>query len=169
VEVIRAGFTPPELVQYAKDFLKQINHLPVVCRESPGFLINRIQVTMLAEIHRIVDEGLATVEDVDLAVRLSLGPRWALWGALACEDLIVSKRNFLSLLEYMEKQTGLTQYQPTEKLKALVSEGQLGAVAGEGWYSWKNPYPQVVMERDRQLTEILDWLQRKDSALHLGY
>jgi 3-hydroxybutyryl-CoA dehydrogenase len=163
VEIIVAEFTPADLIDWARDFVKAIDHVPVVCRENPGFLINRIQGTMLAEIHRIVDEGLATVEDVDTAVRLALGPRWALWGALACEDLIVSKRTMLALLEYMHEQTGQAHYQPTPTLHKLVDEGRLGATTGNGWVRWDKPNDELVVERDRQLSDILRWLSERNA------
>lgn len=163
VEVIIADFTPPERIAWARRFVDSIDHVAVVCRESPGFIVNRIQGTMLAEIHRIVDEGLATPEDVDTAIRLSLGPRWALWGALACEDLIVSKRTMLAMLEYMLDRTGKEQYRATHSLLEQVRQGRLGAITGQGWYDWGNRYPELVMERDRQLAEIFAWLASRDS------
>ena len=167
VEVIVADFTPPARITWARDFVAAIDHVAVVCRENPGFLINRIQGTMLAEIHRIVDEGLASAEDVDTAVRLSLGPRWALWGALACEDMIVSKRTMLALLEYMQQQTGQQQYQPTDTLRALVKDGKLGAMTGHGWFDWDKPDSELVMQRDRQLADLFRWLSDRDAMAQL--
>ena len=166
VEVIVASFTPPELVSWTRDFITAIGHVAVVCREKPGFLINRIQMAVMGEIHRIVDEGLASAEDVDAAIRLSLGPRWALWGVLACEDLVASKKTAVSMLEYMCEQTGQPQFQPTNALHRLVEKGRLGAVAGAGWHRWEAPYAEIVMDRDRQLADILAWLsQRKGPSL----
>lgn len=167
VEVIVADFTPHALIAWAREFVAAIDHVAVVCRESPGFLINRIQGTMLAEVHRIVDEGLASPQDVDLAVRLSLGPRWALWGALACEDMIVNKRTMLALLEYMQQQTGQPQYQPTPSLRALVSDGKLGAMTGHGWFDWEKPDPEIVVERDRQLADLCAWLADRKPMVQL--
>ncbi len=164
VELIVAEFTPPERIAWARAFIAAIGHVAVVFREKPGFLINRIQFAMLSEIHRIVDEGLATAADIDAAIRLSLGPRWALWGALACEDMVASKRTVLSMLEYMREQTGQEHFEPTDSLRALVREGKLGAITGEGWCLWKQPYPELVIERDRQLAEILAWLRRRDGG-----
>ncbi len=167
VEVIVADFTPPELITWARAFVAAIGHVAVVCRENPGFLINRIQGTMTAEIHRIVDEGLATVEDVDTAIRLSLGPRWALWGALACEDMIVSKKTVLAMLEYMHGQTGQAHYQPTAILRRLVQEGKLGAATGQGWVGWDKPNAELVIERDRQLADMFGWLSDRDAMAQL--
>ena len=104
-----------------------IDHVGVVCRESPGFLVNRMQLALLAEIHRIVDEGLATPEDIDAAIRLSLGPRWALWGALLCEDLVVNKRTALAVFDYMREQTGVDYYASTPTLRDMIARGEIPA------------------------------------------
>jgi len=167
VEIIVADFTPPELISWARAFVVQIDHVPVVCREKPGFLINRMQFALMAEIHRIVDEGLASAEDVDNAIRLSLGPRWALWGGLACEDLVASKQTAVAMLEYMHAQTGLPQYETTATLRRLVSENKLGAATGQGWFEWSRPNAELVMERDRQLAEMLAWLAQRKPMAHL--
>lgn len=167
VEIIVADFTPPELISWARAFVARIDHVPVVCREKPGFLINRMQFALMAEIHRIVDEGLASAEDVDNAIRLSLGPRWALWGGLACEDLVASKQTAVAMLEYMHAQTGQPQYQTTATLRQLVSENKLGAATGQGWFKWRRPNAELVMERDRQLAEMLAWLAERKPMAHL--
>ncbi len=167
VEIIVADFTPPELISWARAFVARIDHVPVVCREKPGFLINRMQFALMAEIHRIVDEGLASAEDVDNAIRLSLGPRWALWGGLACEDLVASKQTAVAMLEYMHEQTGQPQYQTTATLRQLVSENKLGAATGQGWFEWRRPNAELVMERDRQLAEMLAWLAERKPMAHL--
>ena len=168
VEVIVADFTPPDLIAWAHDFLASIDHIGVVCRESPGFLVNRIQLAMLAEIHRIVDEGLATPQDIDAAIRLSLGPRWALWGALLCEDLVVNKRTALAVFDYMQDQTGVDYYASTPTLRDMIARGEQGAISCKGWYDWEAPYPDIVRERDRQLKKILDWLDAEDPVARIG-
>ncbi|MEC9341769.1 MAG: 3-hydroxyacyl-CoA dehydrogenase family protein [Pseudomonadota bacterium] len=168
VEVIVADFTSEETIAWAHAFLASIDHVGVQCRESPGFLVNRIQLAMLAEIHRIVDEGLSTPEDIDAAIRLSLGPRWALWGALLCEDLVVNKRTALAVFDYMRDQTGVDYYESTPTLREMIGRGEQGAISGKGWYEWEAPYPEVVRERDRQLAEILAWLENRRPLDSLG-
>ncbi|MGK2942516.1 MAG: 3-hydroxyacyl-CoA dehydrogenase family protein [Immundisolibacter sp.] len=168
VEVIVADFTPPERIAWAHEFLASIDHVGVVCRESPGFLVNRIQLAMLAEIHRIVDEGQATPQDIDAAIRLSLGPRWALWGALLCEDLVVNKRTALAVFDYMQEQTGVDYYASTPTLRDMIARGEQGAISGKGWYDWDATYPDIVRERDRQLKKTLDWLQAEDPVARIG-
>jgi 3-hydroxybutyryl-CoA dehydrogenase len=163
LEVIVNEHTPGTLLAWARDFVQNLGYHPIVCRESPGFIVNRIQLAMLAEVHRMLDEGLASPEDIDAAVRLSLGPRWALWGALACEDLVASKRTALAVLDYMHRETGREHFEPSATLRRMVAEGNLGAAAGRGWYEWQRPNDELVIERDRQLAEILRWLAGRQS------
>jgi 3-hydroxybutyryl-CoA dehydrogenase len=162
VEVIQADFTRPGLVDWARGFLTSIGHEPVVCHERPGFLINRLQYAMLCEAYRILDEGYATVEDIDAAVRLSIGPRLALWGPLMTQDLVASKATSIAALTYLHEQTGEPQFRPRTVLRDLVAQGAYGAAAGCGWYPWTSaPYPEVVERRDALLSELLQWLAKR--------
>jgi 3-hydroxybutyryl-CoA dehydrogenase len=168
VELIYADFTPPALVEWGRKFLATIDHVGVACRERPGFLINRIQFALLSEIYRIMDEGLASRDDVDTAVRLSLGPRLALWGPLLTEDLVVNKKTSLAVTEYLHEQTGDPNFAARPVLRRLVDEGSAGAISGKGWYEFEADYPTVVSRRDRQLSDLLTWLRQKDAVLGIG-
>jgi 3-hydroxybutyryl-CoA dehydrogenase len=168
VEIIYADFTPQSLMEWARKFLDTIDHVGVACKERPGFLINRIQFSMLSEIYRIMDEGLATRDDVDTAVRLSLGPRLALWGPLLTEDLVVNKKTSLAVTEYLHQQTGDPNYAARPVLRALIEDGRVGAISGKGWYNFDKDYASVVSKRDRQLQELLSWLRSKDSIVDIG-
>jgi len=168
VELIYADFTPPELVEWARKFLTTIDHVGVACRERPGFLINRIQFALLSEIYRIMDEGLASRDDVDTAVRLSLGPRLALWGPLLTEDLVVNKKTSLAVTEYLHEQTGDPNFAARPVLRRLVDEGSAGAISGKGWYEFEADYPTVVSRRDRQLSDLLTWLRQKEAVPGIG-
>ena len=168
VEVIYADFTPPALIEWAQAFLTTIDHVGVVCRESPGFLVNRVQMAMLAEIHRMIDEGLASAADIGAAVRLSIGPRLALWGPLLTEDLVVHKKTALAVMAYMEEKTGAVACAPTDTLKKMVADGKAGAISGEGWYRWSDDYDEIVRERDSQLADALQWFEQRDSMATIG-
>jgi 3-hydroxybutyryl-CoA dehydrogenase len=169
VELIYADFTPPALVEWGRKFLATIDHVGVACRERPGFLINRIQFALLSEIYRIMDEGLASRDDVDTAVRLSLGPRLALWGPLLTEDLVVNKKTSLAVTEYLHEQTGDPNFAVRPVLRRLVDEGSAGAISGKGWYEFEADYPTVVSRRDRQLSDLLTWLRQTDAVLGIGF
>jgi 3-hydroxybutyryl-CoA dehydrogenase len=168
VELIYADFTSPSLIEWGRKFLETIDHVGVACRERPGFLVNRIQFALLSEVYRIMDEGLASRDDVDAAVRLSLGPRLALWGPLLTEDLVVNKKTSLAVTQYLFEQTGDPNFAGRPVLRALVDSGSVGAIAGKGWYDFEADYPAVVSNRDRQLQELLTWLRQKDPMGKIG-
>lgn len=168
VELIHADFTPDHLVDWGRRFLATIDHVGVACAERPGFLVNRIQFAMLSEIYRLVDEGLASREDIDSAVRLSLGPRLALWGPLLTEDLVVSKATALAVTDSLYQQTGDENFKGRDALRRLVAEGRQGALTGQGWYTFRNDYGRVVEERDAQLSKLLDWLRALDPVRRMN-
>jgi len=167
IEIIHSSFTPPELIAWARAFIQSIDHVGVACPERPGFLINKIQFAMLTEIYRLVDEGIASRDDIDAAVRLSLGPRLALWGPLLTEDLIVSKKTALAVTDSLYEQTGDENYKGRKALRDLVDRGDLGIMTGRGWYEFAGDRDATVIERDRQLSALLDWLREANAVERL--
>jgi 3-hydroxybutyryl-CoA dehydrogenase len=162
VELITAEFTPKTLVEWGLNFLKTIKHVGVVCIEEPGFLVNRLQYALLSEAYRIVEEGIASRDDVDKAMRLSLGPRLALWGPLFTEDLVVSKKTSAPIWDYLYAKTGEEKFRRPAAVTRFVESGRLGAIAGEGWYRFGADYASVVLARDAQLKSLLSWLSHND-------
>jgi 3-hydroxybutyryl-CoA dehydrogenase len=162
VELIVADFTPRTLVEWGLKFLTTIEHVGVVCAEEPGFLVNRLQYALLSEAYRIVEEGIASRDDVDKAVRLSLGPRLALWGPLFTEDLVVSKKTSAPIWDYLYEKTQDKKFQRPAAVSRFVDAGRLGALAGEGWYRFDADYASVVLSRDTQLKSLLSWLSQND-------
>jgi 3-hydroxybutyryl-CoA dehydrogenase len=162
VELIKADFTPSTLVEWGHEFLKTIDHIGVVCTEEPGFLINRLQYALLSEAYRIVEQGIASREDVDKAMRLSLGPRLALWGPLLTEDLVVSKKTSAPIWDYLFDRTGDEKFRRPPAVTKFVESGQLGAITGKGWYNFGADYPSIVLARDSQLKGLLQWLSQND-------
>jgi 3-hydroxybutyryl-CoA dehydrogenase len=162
VELIRADFTPDSLVAWGQEFLKTINHVGVVCAEVPGFLVNRLQYALLSEAYHIVESGIASREDVDKAMRTSLGPRLALWGPLLTEDLVVSKKTSAPIWDYLHEKTGDAKFRRPPAITRFVEAGQLGALTGKGWYSFGAEYPSIVLARDAQLKALLQWLRQND-------
>ncbi|HZS53214.1 MAG TPA: 3-hydroxyacyl-CoA dehydrogenase family protein [Bryobacteraceae bacterium] len=162
VELIVADFTPKELIDWSKKFLKTIDHVGVVCTDTPGFLVNRLQYALLSEAYRIVEEGAASRDDVDTAMKLSLGPRLALWGPLLTEDLVVSKKTSADIWDYLYRKTNLEKFQCPPGITRFVEQNRLGAISGAGWYDFARDYASVVTARDSQLKSILDWLEKND-------
>ena len=167
VEIIRTDATSSAVIDLGKSFLTSLGRTAIVCRDRPGFLVNRIQYALKAELMRIVDEGTATVEDIDAAVRLAIGPRWALWGPMLQEDLSTNKATVRAVSDYLSEALEAPHYRAAPVLHRLVESGETGAAAGAGWYEWTGDYGQTVGERDRQLVALLDWLRDSADRSHL--
>jgi L-gulonate 3-dehydrogenase len=81
VEIVPAPWTDPATVARARDLMVAVGQAPIVMqREVEGFLMNRLQAAVLQEAFRMVAEGLASVEDVDVGIRKGIGLRWAFIG-----------------------------------------------------------------------------------------
>ncbi|HET7086348.1 MAG TPA: 3-hydroxyacyl-CoA dehydrogenase [Rhizomicrobium sp.] len=87
-EVVPAPWTAPEVVARARDFLRAAGHAPIVMkRELDGFVMNRLQGALLEEAFRLVANGHASVEDVDIGIREGLALRWSFMGPFETIDL----------------------------------------------------------------------------------
>lgn len=88
VELVPAPWTAPETVEAVRALMERVGQSPVeMTREAEGFILNRLQGVLLMEAWRLVEQGLATVEDVDRTVSQGLGLRWAFMGPFETIDL----------------------------------------------------------------------------------
>lgn len=168
VEIITADFTSNAQIHRARNFVATIDHVGIVCRESPGFLINRLQYALKAEAQRMVEQRVASVEDIDAAVRLAIGPRLALWGPMLQEDMSARKTTVLAVTEYLHGSLDAGHFAATNMLRSMVERGHDGAMAGAGWYRWDCDRSAMVAERDRQLAQLLAWLRDHGNLAALG-
>lgn len=87
-EVVPAPWTDPAVVERAANFLRAAGHAPIVMkREIDGFVMNRLQGALLEEAFRLVDQGYAGIEDVDVGIREGLALRWSFMGPFETIDL----------------------------------------------------------------------------------
>jgi 3-hydroxyacyl-CoA dehydrogenase len=88
VELVPAPWTAPETMDAVRRLMEQVGQEPVeMTREAEGFLLNRLQAVLLMEAWRLVEEGLASVEDIDKTVKHGLGLRWSFMGPFETIDL----------------------------------------------------------------------------------
>ena len=132
VEVIASDKTPQSTVDYLMEVARKIGKTPVEVREAPGFIVNRILIPMINEAISIYAEGVATVEDIDTAMKLGANHPM---GPLALGDLI-GLDVVLAIMEVMLKETGDVKYRPEAMLKKMVRAGKLGRKTGEGFYKY---------------------------------
>ena len=133
VEIITTEETPPEMIAQAMEIAQSVGKTPVEVKEAPGFVVNRVLIPMINEAISIYAEGIATVEDIDTAMKLGANQPM---GPLALGDLI-GLDVVLAILNVMLKETGDNRYLPQPMLKRMVREGRLGRKTGEGFYSYK--------------------------------
>ena len=132
VEIIVSDKTPQEITDYVVKTATDIGKTPVLVHEAPGFIVNRILIPMINEAISAYAEGIASVEDIDTAMKLGANHPM---GPLALGDLI-GLDVVLDILTIMCKETGDNKYLPQPMLKRMVRENKLGRKTGEGFYKY---------------------------------
>lgn len=132
VEVISGENTPVETKEAIIECSKSLGKTPVEVAEGPGFVVNRILIPMINEACFIYQEGLASIEDIDTAMKLGANHPM---GPLALGDLI-GLDIVLDVMEVLYTETGDPKYRPCTLLKKMVRAGKLGQKTKQGFYSY---------------------------------
>ncbi|WP_270473000.1 3-hydroxyacyl-CoA dehydrogenase family protein [Holdemanella porci] len=132
VEVISGENTPVETKKAIIEYSRSLGKTPVEVAEGPGFVVNRILIPMINEACFIYQEGLASVEDIDTAMKLGANHPM---GPLALGDLI-GLDIVLDVMEVLYTETGDPKYRPCTLLKKMVRAGKLGQKTKQGFYSY---------------------------------
>ncbi|WP_347488601.1 3-hydroxyacyl-CoA dehydrogenase family protein [Desulfoscipio sp. XC116] len=131
VEVIRGYYTSDETVQLGFEVAQAMGKTPVeVKKDTPGFIVNRVMMPQFLEAMRIVEEGVATVEDVDKAVALGLNYPMGPFTLMDFTGVDISA----FVADYIYNETKDPKWNPPQNLKALIRAGRLGKKTGSGWY-----------------------------------
>ena len=133
VEVIAGGNTPAELVEKIKTLSTEIGKTPVVVNEAPGFVVNKILIPYCNEGVCVLQEGVASAEDIDIAMQLGcnhpMGPLHL--GDLIGWDIV------LNIMDVLYNETHDSKYRANVLIRKMVRAGKLGIKSGEGFFNYK--------------------------------
>lgn len=133
VEVPRGRLTSDATVEKVKELITSFGKQPVVVdKDTPGFVANRFLIPFLIEGARLLEDGVASKEDIDLLVKKGLGFPV---GPFELGDFIGLDVG-LDVISYVHQETGESYYAPPQILEDLVREGKLGRKTGEGFYEY---------------------------------
>ena len=133
VEVIAGGNTPAELVEKIKTLSTEIGKTPVVVNEAPGFVVNKILIPYCNEGVCVLQEGVASAEDIDIAMQLGCNHPM---GPLELADM-VGLDILLNVMTVLSHEYG-EKYHPSLLLRKMVTAGFLGRKSGAGFYIYEN-------------------------------
>ncbi|WP_454634487.1 3-hydroxybutyryl-CoA dehydrogenase [Bradyrhizobium cenepequi] len=156
VEISPGKATDPGIVARVKALLEGIGKVPVVCAATPGFIVPRIQALAMNEAARMVEEGVASAEEIDKAIRYGFGFRYAVLGLLEFIDwgggdiLYYASR-------YLEGALGSDRYRAPEVIATNMRNGRIGLRTGAGFldYSGLN----VDEYREKRLEALVEMLR----------
>jgi 3-hydroxybutyryl-CoA dehydrogenase len=156
VEISPGAATDPAVIVRAKALLEGIGKVPVVCAATPGFIVPRIQALAMNEAARMVEEGVASAEDIDKAIRYGFGFRYAVLGLLEFIDwgggdiLYYASR-------YLEGALGSDRYRAPEVISRNMREGRIGLRTGAGFLDYSGL--DVDAYREQRLAALVDMLR----------
>jgi 3-hydroxybutyryl-CoA dehydrogenase len=155
VELVRGEKTADEVVEEIRELLIDCGKTPVLVRKDrPGQLGNRLQMALVREAIHIVEEGIATAEDVDLAARMGFGLRLPAYGILEHQDMVGLDLSF-AIMDYVTRDL-LNEPGAPRLLRELRDQGKLGVRTGQGFHDWSEKDPgEVRARRDRFVLEVL--------------
>jgi 3-hydroxybutyryl-CoA dehydrogenase len=159
VELVMGERTSEDTFRVTFDLLTEVGKEPVkVLKETPGFLVNRIQTAMFREVLSLLEQGIASPEDLDRAVKGSFGLRLGVMGVLETMDMAgldLMYKGIQHLYPSIDRSTT-----PQKIMEEKIGKGELGLKTGKGFFAYEPPNSpngsaQRAMTRDRNLLKIL--------------
>ena len=134
VEVVTHERTEPGTLDRALAFVRQLGKEPIVVKDAPGFASSRLGLALGLEAMRMLEQGVASAEDIDKAMELGYNHPM---GPLKLTDLVGLDVR-LAIAEYLHQTLEEPQFEPPQILRDKVAKGELGKKAGKGFYRWSD-------------------------------
>ena len=135
VELSTHPETDPAVVARTREFMESIGKLPVVCGPAPGYIVPRLQALVMNEAARMVQEGVATAEEIDKATRYGMGLRFAALGVLEFIDFGGADILYHASRE-MSGSIDAARYETPQVIERMMEENRLGLKTGSGFYDY---------------------------------
>lgn len=160
IELIKADETSEETVQVLKELIDKIGkESVVVLKDVNGFIGNRIQFAVYREALKIVEDGIATIEDVDKAMKFGPGFRYPVLGPFETSDL-GGLDTFYYISSYLFNELSDAK-QPTKLQQELIDNNNLGVKTGNGWYDYSDGKGEEAMaRRDKNFYKMLKHIHK---------
>jgi 3-hydroxybutyryl-CoA dehydrogenase len=159
VEVVAAPRTDPDVVQRVVVFLRALGKAPAVVKASTGFVANRLQMALLCEAVRCVEDGIATPEEIDEVARSSFGFRLPFFGPFQIADM-AGLDVYSAVMEQHRQGLGERFFVP-DMLRERVERGETGTSSGAGLYAYAKGEPErLLSERDERYAALAQLLER---------
>ena len=133
LEIVRGERTTDSVVERARSLATSLGKTPIVVRDTPGFATSRLGVVLGLEAIRMLEQGVASAEDIDRAMELGYNHPM---GPLRLTD-VVGLDVRLAIAEHLHATLGDDTYKAPALLRRMVAEGKLGRKSGRGFYSWE--------------------------------
>ena len=168
VEISIGNKTSDRIAQKTKAFLTEVGKVPVTLKNSPGFILPRIQTAAMNEAVRILDEGIASAEDIDTAVKAGFGFRLAVLGLIEFIDL-----GGVDILyhasNYLYAALGQPQFKLLESINQKMINNEIGPKTGKGFFDYANVNTESMF-RNRYIgfLELLNLVKRSKALSFRG-
>ncbi|MEM6673430.1 MAG: 3-hydroxyacyl-CoA dehydrogenase NAD-binding domain-containing protein [Planctomycetota bacterium] len=133
VEVVRTDETDEDVFAAARSFGEACGKVPVACKDTPGFVVNRLLVPYMVQAIEMLDRGDASKQDIDAAMQFGCGYPM---GPLTLTDYVGLDTTLFILKGWTERYPNEPAFKIPASLERLVAEGKLGRKTGEGYYKW---------------------------------
>ena len=133
IEIVRGERTSDHTIEQAREVAERMGKQPIVVRDIPGFATSRLGIAIGLEAMRMLEDGVASAEDIDRAMELGYNHPM---GPLRLSD-VVGLDVRLGIADYLASTLG-PRFEPPELLRRMVREGKLGRKSGRGFYEWKD-------------------------------